>query len=104
MKISFFSKQTEEFINCLDKKAIAKVLRTLDLLERFGNKLGMPHSKKINTYLFELRIRGKKEIRIIYCFRKNQIILLHAFIKKTQKIPLRMVKIAKKRVDTIDSI
>ncbi len=102
MKIKFFNQKTENFITDLNKSTIAKALRTLDLLEQFGDKLGMPHSKKIDTSLFELRIRGKTEVRIIYCFHKNSIILLHGFIKKTQKTPKRHIGLAKKHLNSID--
>lgn len=103
MEIKFYDQSIEKFITGLEKPVIAKTLRTLDLLEKFGNKLGMPHSKKIDTNLFELRVRGKKEVRIIYCFYKNTIVLLHAFIKKTQKIPKREIILAKNRQNTLDS-
>ena len=56
----------------------------------------MPHSKKITGDLFELRIRGRQEIRILYTFYRSQIILLHGFIKKTPKIPPKELKIAAK--------
>ena len=79
----------ETFIESLTEKEIAKVIRTIELLEEFENKLGMPHSKLIDAGLFELRIRGKREVRIFYCFSKNKAILLHAFIKKTQKTPVK---------------
>ncbi len=104
MEIRFLNKQIEAFIENLEKPFIAKVLRTLDLLEKFGNNLGMPHCKKIDKDLFELRIRGKKEIRIFYCFHKNIIVLLHAFIKKTQKIPKVNILLAKKRLHSIDHL
>ena len=104
MKVKLFDQKLENFIAALDKSTIAKTLRTLNLLEKFGNKLGMPHSKRIDTDLFELRIRGKKEVRIIYCFQQNTIILLHGFIKKTQKIPKKSLFLAKKRLNSIDRI
>ncbi|HLD18332.1 MAG TPA: hypothetical protein VJB99_04710 [Patescibacteria group bacterium] len=47
MEIRFFHADVEEFIRGLEKPTIAKVLRTIDLLETFGHKLGMPHSKAI---------------------------------------------------------
>jgi len=62
----------------------------------------MPHSKSIGRGLFELRIRGKKEIRIIYCYHRNEIVLLKAFIKKTQKIPKRFLTQAKERQSSLD--
>lgn len=84
----------EKFITTLQKPTIAKVLRTIDLLERFGYQLGSPHTKKIRDDLFEIRIRGQQEVRIFYIFSKKKIILLHGFVKKTQKIPQCELKIA----------
>ncbi len=47
MEIRFFNQEIEQFIASLEKATIAKVLRTFDLLEMFGHRLGMPHSKKV---------------------------------------------------------
>lgn len=97
MEIRFFDSNIEKFIKKLDKLAIAKVLRTLDLLERFGSRLGMPYSKCIDKGLFELRIHGRQEVRIMYCFHNGEAVLVHAFIKKTQKPPRQILKLAKSR-------
>ena len=102
MKIKFYNKKLEHFIESLEKPEIAKTLRILDLLEYFGKNLGMPYSKKVAEYLFELRVRGKKEIRIIYSFIGGGIILLNAFIKTTRKIPRKEIRIAKKRFKSIE--
>ena len=75
----------EAFLTSLTDKEIAKTIRTIELLEEFGNNLNMPHSKHMAGGLLELRIRGTREIRIFYCFHKNKAVLLHACIKKTQK-------------------
>ncbi|MBP6881678.1 MAG: type II toxin-antitoxin system RelE/ParE family toxin [Candidatus Pacebacteria bacterium] len=75
----------ETFLESLNAIEIAKVIRTIELLEEFGNDLGMPHSRHLSDGLLELRIRGTREIRIFYCFHKKQAVLLHAYIKKTQK-------------------
>jgi phage-related protein len=103
MEILFFEQSIEDFIAGLDKQTIAKTLRTLDLLERFENHLGMPHSKRIDSGLFELRVRGVKEVRIIYCFHKNAVVLLYGFIKKSQKIPHRIIGLVKKRLDSLEA-
>ncbi|MFT7507677.1 MAG: phage-related protein [Acidimicrobiales bacterium] len=75
----------EELLSSLTEKEVAKVIRTIELLEEFGNNLGMPHSRHMTDGLLELRIRGTREIRIFYCFHNNKAVLLHACIKKTQK-------------------
>jgi len=88
MKIDLLD-SVETFIEALGEKEIAKVIHTIELLEEFGNQLGMPHSRHMNDGLMELRIRGKREIRIFYCFNKNKAVLLHTYIKKTQKTPAK---------------
>jgi len=85
MKVELFDKELEKFIFSLEKSTIAKVLREVELLEYFGEKLSMPHSRKIRDGIFELRIRGKQEIRILYSFRNDEAILLNGFIKKKDK-------------------
>ena len=74
----------EKFIGAQRSQVQAKIAHLLDLLEIHGNILGMPHAKMLSKGLYELRIRGKEELRIFYCFREN-IYLLHAFKKQTRK-------------------
>lgn len=101
MKIKIV-KEVELLISSLDSHSVAKVLRVIELLESFGNKLGMPHSRKIKNGLSELRIRGQREVRIFYLIKNNEIIMLFGYVKKTQKIPrLILKKIDKFKFDTI---
>jgi len=104
MKIRIFDISLEKFVKSLQKPTIAKVLRTIDLLEEFGPKLEFPHAKKISARLFELRINGKQEIRIFYTFHKSQIYLLHSFVKKSQKILPKELKIAYQKLKSLDMI
>lgn len=102
MEMIFIDSKIEKFITSLEKRTIAKVLRTFDLLKEFGSNLGMPHSKPIKKGLFELRIRGEQEVRIVYVFHDNRIILLHGFLKKTNKIPENELKTAIKKKELLD--
>ena len=88
----------EEFVKSLEKSTISKVSRLINLLENYGNLLSMPYSKKVSNELFELRIRGQQEVRIFYQFHQGGAILLHGFIKKTQKMPLRELQTASKKL------
>lgn len=102
MEIQFYAQSSslqpvKLFIGGLDDSTIAKVLRDIDLLEQYGSQLGMPHSKRIATNLYELRVRGKVEIRIFYTFHNDSAYLLHAFKKKNQKIPVKEIKLALER-------
>ncbi len=103
MNIRFFDAQLEEFIRSLDEPTIAKVLRIIDLLEMFGYKLAPPHSKKVRAQLFELRVRGKREIRIFYAFREGEAVLLHGFVKQSQRIPKKEMFIAAQKLKALDS-
>ena len=94
-------KPVESFILSQNSSTKAKIARQIDLLEAHGHLLGMPHSKKLTTDLYELRIRGQNEVRILYAFANNNIYLLHAFKKQTQKTPNRELKIATNRFKEI---
>lgn len=86
------------FIQKLDKQTAAKIARLIGVLGQQGPFLHMPYSKKITNDIYELRIRGKQEIRIFYTFKRNTIYLLHIFQKKTQKIPTYEIEVAQKRL------
>lgn len=104
MEVRFFDTELEQFIESLEKPTIAKVLRTIDLLKRFGHTLGMPHSKHIGGGLFELRIRGNQEIRLVYALDNGVAMLLHGFLKKSQKIPQKEIEVARRKLSTLDRI
>jgi phage-related protein len=83
----------EVFINTFDSSTIAKTLRTIDLLERFGPALRLPHSKPVAKGLFELRTRGQQEVRILYTFHQGSAVLLHGFVKKSAKMPAKELRV-----------
>lgn len=98
-------KVVDEFIKKQQPQAKAKIAHTVKLLKLYGNKLGLPHSKALGSGLYELRIRGKEELRIIYCFTKQKTIyLLHGFKKQTQQTPLKELNIALKRKKSLTDI
>ncbi len=65
-----------------------------------GPNLGLPHTDALGGGLFELRLKGVEGIaQIMFCLVINrQIVVLHVFIKKTQKTPARDLKIARLRM------
>lgn len=75
-----------------------------DLVEH-GPNLRLPHSRSFGDGLFELRPRGREGIgRAFYCFMiGKRVIVLHAFIKKTQETPDRELKLARKRLKELQS-
>lgn len=95
----------EDFIRKLQPKTQAKLIRQIELLEEFGAQLSMPHAKPMGGGLYELRVRGKQEVRIFYVFaRGSTIYLLHSFIKKTQATPKKELEIAKSRQKGINNV
>lgn len=63
----------------------------------------MPHTRQMGDGLYELRVRGKQEVRIFYIFAKGSTIyLLHAFQKKTQTTPKKELETARQRQGEID--
>lgn len=101
MNVKTFDKKVDDFIKNLEYSTGTKVGRHIELLKQFGNQLRMPYSKSLGNNLLELRIRGQREIRIFYSFYNNQAILLHGFIKKTQKTPNREIEIATSKLKAL---
>lgn len=94
-------KPVEEFIKLQEPPTQAKITHLIDLLEKYGSRLGMPHSKILTPNLYELRIRGKQEIRVLYAFKGRDIYLLHAFKKQTNKTPTREISTAIGRLQSL---
>ena len=86
-----------EYLDSLSPKLRAKTLRSIMLLEEFGNELRLPYSSPLGEGIFELRsISGSDITRVLYFFIKgNTAILTHGFSKKTQKTPVREIEKAK---------
>ena len=79
---------------------LADYARLVELLAEHGPSLRLPHSRAFGDGLFELRPRGRSGIgRAFYCFiLARRIVVLHAFIKKSQETPDRELKLARKRL------
>ena len=87
----------EAFLDSLDLKMQAKMIRTIELLEENGNELRAPYSKHLEDGIFELRAQvGNNISRVMYFFFDGgNAILTHGFIKKTQATPPREIERAK---------
>ncbi len=94
-------KEVAAFIETLEKPTRSKWLRQLTLLEHYGELLGMPHVKHISSGMRELRVRGSQEVRAFFVFQNNQAIIVHAFVKKTQKTPQKEFITAQRRASQL---
>ena len=104
-KVGYYIKENgnspvKDFIETLPKKHRAKVLWEIDLLEELGTTITEPYVKPIQGKkykgLWELRIQqGSDASRVFYFLPVgNTFILLHGFLKKTQKTPISELETA----------
>ena len=72
-------------------------------MEAFGPDLGMPHTRAMGGGLFELRIEAAEGIaRVFYCtVVDRRIVVLHQFVKKTDKTPARELEVARQRMKEV---
>lgn len=91
----------KDFIDSLSEKQQVKILRIFQYIEDYGLPAVLPHIKKLQGIpLWEIRILGKDNIRVIYAVPlQNYVLLLHGFLKKSQKSPRKELTIALKRYD-----
>jgi phage-related protein len=81
-----------------EKKSIGEDVKTV----QYGWPLGMPLVRKLEPDLWEVRISmGARIARILFTVRGDVIILLHGFIKKTQKTPTQDRSMARRRRNTL---
>jgi len=101
--IEYFNERVEKAVLDLPKGLLAKYLHLTDLMLEFGSDLGLPHTKAMGDGLFELRVKGKEGIaRVFYCTVIDQrIVMLHVFIKKSQKTPKKELDTAQKRMKEV---
>lgn len=93
----------EEIILDMPPKLRARMLKLLELIEEHGANLGEPHTKSIGDGLFEIRAKAKEGIgRSLFCYLNGaNIVVLHAFVKKTQKIPKKDLDLAFERMKEV---
>ncbi|MGB3137820.1 MAG: type II toxin-antitoxin system RelE/ParE family toxin [Nodosilinea sp.] len=91
-------------------------LRQLDVSERkivgadiktveYGWPIGMPTCRPMGKGLYEVRssLPGGKIARVLFCIYEEDMILLHGFIKKTQKTPAQDLDLALKRKSILEA-
>jgi phage-related protein len=93
------SAPVEEFFDTVNNKDLAKIQRSLDLLEEFGIQLKHPYVSHVEDKIWELRTKASgKNYRVLYfCYSGRRIVLLHAFLKVSSKIPPGELNLARQR-------
>lgn len=88
-----------EFINDLSAKDRAKINNDLRLLEEFGPNLGMPHARRIEGKLWELRPGDNRLFYFLYI--DGKFVILHGFRKQSMKTPEKEIATALRRMNEL---
>jgi phage-related protein len=86
-------------LNREDKRTIGEDIKTA----QFGWPLGMPLIRKLEHGLWEVRSNTTQGItRVLFTVNKNTMILLHGFVKKSQKTPPIELNTARRRLADLE--
>ena len=79
---------TRDFLDGLSPtNELPFVIRAIELLEKYGNQLRRPHADLLRDHIWELRIRTRRQIRLLYFFYSgDQIVITHGLVKKDSKV------------------
>lgn len=82
-------------LNVSDRRTVGKDIQKIE----FGWPIGMPYCRPLGGALWEVRSNlGDKTIgRVIFTIVANEMVLLHAFVKKTQKTSAVDIALAQRR-------
>jgi phage-related protein len=102
--IEYFHPRVLTEIEAWPVDVLADYAHLIELLAEHGPNLRLPHSRAMGDGLFELRPRGRSGIgRAFYCFLVGRrVVIVHAFVKKTQQTPERELRLARKRMKEIN--
>lgn len=103
--VEYFHPRVKAEIENWPDGILADYAKIVELLMEFGPSLRMPHSRPLGNGLFELRPKGREGIgRAFYCYViKQRIVILHAFIMRTQDTPERELKVARRRMKEVQN-
>lgn len=83
-----------------DRRLVGKDIQKVE----FGWPIGMPYCRPLGHGLWEVRsdVTDGTIARLIFCILAGEMVLLHGFIKKTQKTPQKEMDLALKRKRELD--
>jgi phage-related protein len=94
-----------EEIAALPADLQARLVRMVELVEAVGmTKMAEPHVKHLQGKLWEMRMKGKDGIaRALYVTASGKrVVIVLAFVKKTQKTPPAVIRLALKRAEEVE--
>lgn len=98
--ILYYDERLQEEVLALPAGLLARYLHLTDRMVEYGPDLGMPHTRAMGAGLFELRLKSSEGIgRVFYCtLVRQRIVMLHQFVKKTEKTPPKELATARRRM------
>jgi len=98
--IHYYGDKVSRAILGLPAGLLARYIHLTDMMRAMGPNLGLPHTRAMGDRLFELRLKGKEGIaRVFFCARiGRRIVMLHVFVKKSEKTPLKELETARERL------
>lgn len=99
-EIKYHDEKLQAEVLALPAGILARYFHCTDRMLAFGPDLGMPHTRAMSAGLFELRLKSREGIgRVFYCtLVGRKIVMLHQFVKKTDKTPPKELTLARKRM------
>jgi phage-related protein len=95
------TEEAEAEIDALPADMRVRFLRIAELLEELGPQhVREPHVKHLEGKLWEMRMTGRDGIAraLYFAAQGRRLIVVRAFVKKTQKTPRREIDIALRRM------
>ena len=101
--IEYYSDSVAEEIIPLPDTLAARYVVLTRRVVAVGPNLGAPQTDAFGDGLFELRLKGQEGIaRVFFCVLvRRRVMVLHSFLKKTQKTLRREIEIARKRMKEV---
>jgi len=101
--INYYSEAVQEQIMELPDTLAARYIVLTRRMIALGPNIGEPHTKAFGDGLFELRLKGAEGIaRVFFCaLVGKRIVMLHSFIKKSERTPTREREVAETRMKEI---
>lgn len=99
-EIRYHDEKLQAEVLALPPGILARYFHCTDRMLEFGPDLGMPHTRAMSAGLFELRLKSREGIgRVFYCtMAGRKIVMLHQFVKKTDKTPPKELSLARQRM------
>jgi len=101
--IQYYSDSVQADVLALPATLLARYVVLSQRMQQHGVNLGEPRTKALGDGLFELRLKGAEGIaRVCYCtLARQRIVMLHCFVKKSQKTPAADLQLAQARLKEV---